>query len=37
MHALIDVIVALIVDYYGMFAIIAATVANRKQSSDQWL
>ena len=27
-HDAIDVIVALIVDYYGMFAIIAATIAN---------
>jgi hypothetical protein len=27
-HDAIDVIVALIVDYYGMFAIITATIAN---------
>ena len=27
-HDAIDVIVALIVDYYGMFAIIAATIVN---------
>ena len=37
LHEAIDAIVALIVEYYGMLAIITATIANRKQSLDQGL